>query len=388
MTTLANRKRPRTLNDVQGHAFTVSTLSIVIANDLWSEHAPLFLQGAPGTGKTSMALLSARVTLCPNRPKGSSMNCGTCPTCKGEDTTNIVQYTCTGADADAIANLIDISRGQPLPKQGSPRYRFFILDEVSNMSNQQLSKFLEVLETTNSYNIWILVSMKPEKLDATLANALLSRCSTYTFPPLTTEELNCTLVEGGVGEGIARAISPYCNGNARLAWRKFDSLLMLNPDATPEWVEENLTGGATKESRALMWDLLYRGEVKKVMTLVQSWSCDSDSLVGLIKEDLVEAMCTNLNSIQGKLLHALTTASNGEVMYTLLAWAEQDVLGKIRSCIESTGGGIATTPYIDALLTSPTLGATATVTSHVSQWAMLRDKYELRGQRNGTITGR
>jgi hypothetical protein len=288
-----------------------------------------------------------------------------------------VQYTCTGADADAIANLIDIGRGQPLPKEGSPRYRFFILDEVSNMSNQQLSKFLEVLETTNPYNVWILVSMKPEKLDATLANALLSRCSTYTFPPLTTEELNSTLIEGGVDEAIAAAISPYCNGNARLAWRKFDSLLMLNPDATPGWIEKNLTGGATKESRTLMWDLLYRGEVKRVIELVQSWSCDNDSLIGLIKEDLIEAMCTNLNPTQGRLLHALTTTGNGEVMYTLLAWVGQDVLGKVRTCIESTpsliASTLATTPFINALLTTP-----ADTLNHVSQWAMLRNKYELR----------
>lgn len=385
MTALANRKRPRTLQDVQGHAFTVSTLSLVIANDLWAEHSPLFLQGSPGSGKTSMALLSARATLCPNRVGGTANNCGTCATCRGEDTTNIVQYTCTGADADAISNLIDIGRGQPLPKEGSPRYRFFILDEVSNMTNQQLSKFLEVLETTNPFNVWILVSMKPEKLDATLANALLSRCSTFTFPPLTTTEIASTLVKGGVPEDIAMAISPYCRGNARLAWRKFDSLLLLNPDATPEWIEVQLTGGATKEARASMWGALHRQQVKKVMELVQGWSCDPDTLITLIKEDIVHAMCRNPNPTQGKLLHAITTSRDEDTLYLLLAWVGEDVLG-----LTPQEAPLPTimpmTNYARAVLSVPSVSTTlngnisgCTLNGVSSHWAVLRDKYGLVG---------
>lgn len=366
---LANRKRPRTLHSVRGHPTIVTTISLVIANDLWSQHSPLFLQGSPGSGKTTLALLSARATLCPSRAMGTSDNCGVCDTCMGRDTTNIIQYTCTGADADAIANLIDIGRGQPLPKEGSPRYRFFILDEVSNMSNQQLSKFLEVLEGTNPYNVWILVSMKPEKLDPTLSNALLSRCSTFTLPPLTTEDIAATLMGGGVSEPIANAIAPYTKGNARFAWRKFDSLLLLNPDATPEWIEAYLTGGATKEARRRMWYLLYKGEVKPLIELVEGWGCDRDTLLTLVKEDVVEAMCTRPSQLQAKVLHSLTVARDGEgILYLLLAWLGMDVLG-----LHSHNDRVDKQPMAHA----PCPTGRSVIVPTRSPWSILRDKYGL-----------
>lgn len=386
MSASANRKRPRTLQDVQGHTHVVTTLSLIIANDLWEQHSPLFLQGSPGTGKTSLALLSARATLCPNRPPRTYDNCGKCETCMGVDTTNIMQYTCTGADADAIANLIDVARGQPLPKEGSPRYRFFILDEVSNMTNQQLSKFLEVLENTNPFNVWILVSMKPEKLDATLSNALLSRCTTFTFPPLSTEDLTSTLVNGGVDESIARAISPYCRGNAREGWRQFDTLLLRNPDATPEWIEEQLTSGATKEARVSMWGLLHRGEVRKVMDLVGKWACGNAALTSLLKKDVVEAMCTTPTPIQGRVLHMLTMGKDEDIMYILLSWVGKDVLG---TTITNPVPEFYQSPTVREVvepLVDPTSGTGAAhqgtsgamlMPNGISQWAALRDKYSL-----------
>jgi hypothetical protein len=385
---LANRKRPRTLNEVQGHPDTVTTLSLVIQNDLWGQHSPLFLQGAPGSGKTTIALLSARVTLCPHRVGGTSDNCGTCDTCIGKDTVNIEQYTCTGADADALQGLIDKSRSQPLPKAGSPRYRFFILDEVSNMSNQQLSKFLEVLEATNKYNIWVLVSMKPERMDATLSNALLSRCTTFTFPPLTVSELTTTLTMGGVDLGIAQVLSPFCRGNARLAWRQFDRLLLLNPDATPVWVESTLTGGATKTARATMWQSLRDGKVREVIDLLGGWGCDS--LISLLREDLVQAMCARPSPIQGKVLHTLTTGREEDVLYILLSYVGEDVMG-ISTPTESNlhSEVVPITNYARALLTEPypvtndglpILGITMpTQPAKVSEWARLSRKYALVG---------
>lgn len=367
---LANRKRPRTLNQVQGHQHTVDILSLVIQNDLWGQHSPLFLQGAPGSGKTTIALLSARVTLCPHRPPGTSDNCGKCDTCIGKDTTNIETYTCTGADADALQNLIDKSRSQPLPKAGSPRYRFFILDEVSNMSNQQLSKFLEVLETTNKYNIWVLVSMKPERMDSTLSNALLSRCSTFTFPPLNDSELTATLVSGGVDEDIAKVLAPFCRGNARLAWRQFDRLLLLNPDATPAWVESTLTGGATKAARGTMWQALHGKKVREVIDLLGGWGCDS--LISLLREDVVEAMCARPLPIQGKVLHTLTTGREEDVLYILLSYVGEDVMG--------AGTPPLKIEPISNLRTSKAIVVPVTNdTPHVplSEWSWLKAKYAL-----------
>ena len=362
---LANRKRPLTLDAVQGHDILCKTLSLVIANNLWAQHSPLFLQGSPGSGKTTLALLGARVTLCPNRPLNSPANCGACNTCTGRDTTNIVQYTCTGADADAIANLIDIGRGQPLPKENSPRLRFFILDEVSNMSNQQLSKFLEVLESSNPFNVWVMISMKPERMDTTLSNALLSRCSTFTLPPLTTEQVTDTLVHGGVSREVASAISPYCNGNARLAWRKFDSLLLLNPDATAEWIEGNLTGGATITNRNLMWRKLQEGDVQSVITLINGWACDSDTLISLLKGDVVEAMCTNPAPIQAKVLRGLISSKDTDTLYLLLSFVGKDVLN--RSTPRTTN---------DIPLDPITAGALDNVVAG-SAWSLLRDRYAL-----------
>jgi len=369
---LANRKRPRTLNEVQGHRQVVDILSLVIQGDLWAQHSPLFLQGAPGSGKTTIALLSARVTLCPHRVGSTSDNCGTCDTCMGVDTVNIETYTCTGADAEALQNLIDKSRSQPLPKQGSPRYRFFILDEVSNMSNQQLSKFLEVLETTNKYNIWVLVSMKPERMDATLSNALLSRCSTFTFPPLTVSELTATLTAGGVGEDIAKVLAPFCRGNARLAWRQFERLLLLNPDATPEWVESTLTGGATEAARATMWQALYGGKVREVIDLIGGWGCDS--LISLLREDVVEAMCARPLPIQGKVLHTLTTGREEDVLYILLSYVGEDVMGFSAPPLKLDAIPNLTTG-------SPILVPVTNGDSHIplSEWGWLKAKYALAG---------
>lgn len=386
---LANKKRPRTLNEVQGHEDTITTLSLVIANDLWREHAPLFLQGASGTGKTTTGLLGARVTLCPNRPLGTSDNCGKCDTCMGVDTTNIIQYTCTGADTEAIANLIDLSRSQPLPKKGAPRYRFFIIDEVSNMSNQQLSKFLEVLEGSNDYNIWILVSMKPEKMDATLSDAILSRCSTYTFPPLSNSKLTAVLTNGGLDEGIAKVLARYSRGNARTAWRQFSGLAVVNPNITPEWLESKLTGGATKVSRSTLWQALRDGEVKQILDLIGGWGCSMTALTSLLREDVVEAMCARPSPIQARVLHTLTTGREEDVLYILLSYVGEDVMGTgIPSHSNSHGGVVPITNYARALFNEPyypvskeglpILGTTKpTQPTKVSDWGWLKAKYSL-----------
>jgi DNA polymerase-3 subunit gamma/tau len=169
------------------------SLSQYIANDrmkkslmsaLESSHLPqvMLYKGPAGTGKTSLARLTAKEYLCENRNPISGA-CGKCHSCSEMDI-----YIETG-DADSLMNLREIDVTEDSGKQAIselledasiPAYdggwKIYILDECHMMTNSAQNRLLKNLEEPADRVLMILCTTDPQKLLETI----LSRCQ-YVF---------------------------------------------------------------------------------------------------------------------------------------------------------------------------------------------------------------
>jgi DNA polymerase III gamma/tau subunit len=226
--TLANINRPLLFSEYIGQEGSVNYLKSVVEKDKHSNG--LLITGNPGIGKTSLAYLYVKATLCEQREEGSSQACGKCPSCLAEieksKHPNITYYRITEATVfkEAVNDLINITKAPPVVTHDNVRTdnhkRFIIIDEVQSASKQSISPFLDSLEFAVKDVIVILISMNLNTMDSIVRDAIESRCIELTLNSLTTEQISLKLQE--VNEDLhpdaADLIAYLAYGNVRKAW--------------------------------------------------------------------------------------------------------------------------------------------------------------------------
>lgn len=204
MSALANKYRPKTINDICGQPYVVEYLRNAINSDSL-HHAYLFC-GPSGVGKTTAARIFAASVNAEGgmkidiNPHGNSIE------------NSILDGKCVDVkEIDAASNRsIDDIRNLRVEIKYAPfqcRKRFVIVDEAHGLTGAAAEAMLKTLEEPPGSTIFVLCTTEPEKLKDTI----FGRCITLHFMPISNEVIVERLVEICEKESIKAEASALSN---------------------------------------------------------------------------------------------------------------------------------------------------------------------------------
>jgi putative ATPase len=199
-TPLAERMRPRTLDEIVGQAHLLGP-GRALRQAIESGTLPsLILWGPPGTGKTTLARILATVT-------GAEFTAFSAVTSGIKEIREVI----------AIAERARAQRG---------RRTIFFVDEIHRFNKSQQDAFLPHVEAGTI----VLVGATTENPSFEVNSALLSRSKVYVLQPLSVDDVVVILrraladPERGLGqipvdvdEAALRGLAVHANGDARIA---------------------------------------------------------------------------------------------------------------------------------------------------------------------------
>lgn len=175
MTTLANRRRPKSYDDVYGNDANIKILQEALAQPKDKRSRVYVLTGTPGSGKTTLARIAALGLVTDELDimeiNGSAQN-------KKEDAENLIE------------------RIQFLPMSGG--VRAIIYDEAHATTAAAWSLLLKPLEDGLEHNYWFICTSEDKKIPA----AIRRRAKCIEVKTLDTRTMTRMLVRAAKEEGI------------------------------------------------------------------------------------------------------------------------------------------------------------------------------------------
>jgi putative ATPase len=234
---LADRMRPRTLDEFVGQEHLVAPgkpLRIQIERD---DMGSLIFWGPPGTGKTTLAQIIARMTK--------------------------AEFTEFSAVLTGIKEIKQVMADAERARQYGTRTIVFI-DEIHRFNKAQQDAFLPHVEKGNIR----LIGATTENPSFEIISALLSRSRVYVLKPLTEEQVVLLLKraladdERGLGamklqatDGVLAKIAAYSSGDARSAYNVLEvaaTLARATKEVGAEITDAIVTDALQK--RVLLYD--------------------------------------------------------------------------------------------------------------------------------------
>jgi len=237
-TPLAERMRPRTLDEIVGQTHLLGS-GRALRQAIESGTLPsLILWGPPGTGKTTLARVLASVT-------GA-------------------EFMAFSAVTSGIKEIRDVIAVAQRTRAQRGRRTIFFVDEIHRFNKAQQDAFLPHVEAGTI----VLVGATTENPSFEVNSALLSRAKVYVLQPLSVDDVVVILrralkdPERGLGnvqidadEAALRGLAVHANGDARIALNLIEqAVTWLKPGADGRRRLDTSALADLIERRSLVYD--------------------------------------------------------------------------------------------------------------------------------------
>ena len=222
----------------------------------------LLLYGPPGTGKTSSILAICKELFGPDNYKERVVELNA----SNERGINVVREKINKISKSKLSN--------PDPNYPSPNYRFIILDEADEMTQEAQAALRKIMEDNTNTTRFCLICNYINKI----IDPIISRCSKFKFKPLDDEFVKMKLKEISIKEDIViddeclDCISDICKGDMRKSIIMLQNSCKINFMITKSIILKQLNIPDDESVHKFVKKCI-KSPVRKLANVVQQFMC-------------------------------------------------------------------------------------------------------------------